>query len=157
VNAISVMASVQLEFGQSGAPGMGEVGGLVVTLNCALPFLIALAGIPTLPVTVTGAGFRPGAWFPPLFEQTAGGLAVAARLTCTSPNPSPASSLAEVRVRPLSVKAGTAWAPPFKWTLLANAVPMASTPRVSAANRDTRPRSRIRRRKLVCMWLLLPG
>ena len=45
VNARSVMSSVQLEFGQSGAPAIGDTGGCVVTLNGVVPFLISLAGM----------------------------------------------------------------------------------------------------------------
>ncbi len=61
VNARSVITSVHDEFGQPGAPGIGVTGGLVVTLKGVLPFLISLAGMDSLPVTVTGAGFCPGA------------------------------------------------------------------------------------------------
>jgi len=57
VNAMFVMLSVHDEFGQSGAPGMGVAGGDVVTLKLTLPFLTSLAGIDSLPVTCTGAGF----------------------------------------------------------------------------------------------------
>jgi len=59
MNDMSVMISVHEELGQSGAPGIGVVGEFVVTLNGVLPFLSSLAGIDTLPVTVTGAGFCP--------------------------------------------------------------------------------------------------
>lgn len=61
VNARSSMLSVQFGFGQPGAPGIGVVGATVVTENDVFPFLISLAGIATLPVTVVGAGFWPGA------------------------------------------------------------------------------------------------
>ena len=72
VNAISVIVSLQLELGQSGAPGIGDAGARVVTLNGVLPFLISLAGIATLPVTSTGAGFCPGTLlWPPGFVQVA--------------------------------------------------------------------------------------
>src|SRR5205807_2273026 len=60
VNATSVMSSVQLAFGQSGAPGIGVTGASVVTEKGVLPFLISLAGIACVPVNVTGAGFWPG-------------------------------------------------------------------------------------------------
>lgn len=134
VNAISTIVSVQFVFGQFGAPAMGEGGGFDVTINAALPLLIALAfalaGIATLPVTVTGAGFCPGAELLPLLVQTAIGFAVAERFTSTSPNPSPASVPAAVRVRPLSVKTGAAFGPPFTWTLFANSVKTAN-PRLS--------------------------
>src|SRR6266481_7754297 len=65
VNATSVIVSVQLGFGQPGAPGTGETGPAVVALKATLPFLIALAGMDCVPVSVTSAGFWPGAWFPP--------------------------------------------------------------------------------------------
>ena len=61
VNANSLMLSVQFGFGQPGAPGMGVVGAVVTTENVVVPFLISEAGIATLPVTVVGAGFCPGA------------------------------------------------------------------------------------------------
>ncbi len=57
VKDMSVMTSVHDALGQPGAPGIGVTGELVVTLNGVLPFLISLAGIDTLPVTVTSAGF----------------------------------------------------------------------------------------------------
>ncbi len=119
---MSVMISVHEELGQSGAPGIGVVGEFVVTLNGVLPFLSSLAGIDTLPVTVTGAGFCPGAWnvLPPGFPHVPVGFATAEMLTSTSPNPSPESSPDAVRVRPLSVNAGLEWSP-FKCTLEANA------------------------------------
>jgi hypothetical protein len=50
VNATSVMSSVESGFGQSGAPGIGETGASVVTLNPTLPFLISDAGIDCMPV-----------------------------------------------------------------------------------------------------------
>jgi len=122
VKDMSVMISVHDELGQSGAPGIGVVGEFVVTLNGVLPFLTSLAGMDTLPVTVTGAGFCPGAWnvLPPGFPHVPVGFATAEMLTSTSPNPSPESSPDAVRVRPLSVNAGCEWSP-FKCTLLANA------------------------------------
>ena len=60
VNATSVIVSVQFEFGQPGAPGIGDTGGFVVTLNETLPFLILDAGMAWDPVKVTEAGFCPG-------------------------------------------------------------------------------------------------
>jgi len=122
VNDMSVIISVHDELGQSGAPGIGVVGEFVVTLNGVLPFLISLAGMDTLPVTVTGAGFCPGAWnvLPPGFPHVPVGFATAEMLTSTSPNPSPESAPDPVSVRPLSVKAGFEWSP-FKCTLEANA------------------------------------
>ncbi len=122
VKDMSVMISVHDELGQSGAPGIGVAGEFVVTLKGVLPFLISLAGMDTLPVTVTGAGFCPGAWnvLPPGFPHVPVGFATAEILTSTSPNPSPESSPDPVSVRPLSVKAGFEWSP-FKCTLEANA------------------------------------
>src|SRR2546425_9924223 len=110
VNAMSVITSVHRGFGQSGAPGIGVTGAFVVTVNGVLPFLISLSGIATLPVTSTGAGFWPGASqvFVPGFPQVAVGFAQAARVTSTSPLPSPASSPAPASVKPLSVNAGSA-------------------------------------------------
>jgi len=61
VKDMSVITSVHIALGQSGAPGIGVVGEFVVTLNGVFPFLTSLAGIDRLPVTVTGAGFCPGA------------------------------------------------------------------------------------------------
>ncbi len=61
VNDTSVIVSVQFfEFGQPGAPGIGFVGGLVVTLKATLPFLTWDAGMAWDPVKVTGAGLCPG-------------------------------------------------------------------------------------------------
>jgi len=122
VKDMSVMISVHDELGQSGAPGIGVAGEFVVTLKGVLPFLISLAGMDTLPVTVTGAGFCPGAWnvLPPGFPHVPVGFATAEILTSTSPNPSPESPPDPVSVRPLSVKAGFEWSP-FKCTLEANA------------------------------------
>ena len=53
VNATSVMFSVQLDPGQSGAPGIGVTGGFVVVVIVTFPFLMALAGIAVAPVKVT--------------------------------------------------------------------------------------------------------
>ena len=61
VNARSVIVCVQFGFGQPGAPGIGFVGAVVVTRKFTFPFLISLAGIAWLPVTVSAAGFWPGA------------------------------------------------------------------------------------------------
>ena len=108
VKDMSVMISVHAELGQSGAPGIGLTGGFVVTLNGVLPFLISLAGMDTLPVTVTGAGLCPGAWnvLPPGLPHVPVGFATADKFTKTSPNPSPESSPEPLSVRPLSVKMG---------------------------------------------------
>ena len=56
VNVTSVMFSIQFEFGQPGAPGIGVSGAEVVTLKATLPFLISEAGIAWEPVNVTSAG-----------------------------------------------------------------------------------------------------
>jgi hypothetical protein len=82
VNATSAMSSVQLP-GQPGAPGIGETGPVVFTANPTFPFLISHAGIGSVPVTVTGAGFWPGGCCLTLgFVQVAvGGLPAAFRLT----------------------------------------------------------------------------
>ena len=53
----SVISSVQCPLGQPGAPEIGLVGEVVVTVNDTEPFLISLAGITVWPPTVTGAGF----------------------------------------------------------------------------------------------------
>lgn len=57
----SVIVSVQLEFGQPGAPEIGLLGGgCVVTAKATVPFLICDAGIASEPETETEAGFCPG-------------------------------------------------------------------------------------------------
>jgi len=105
VKATSVMVSVQLEPGQPGAPGIGLTGGLVVTANGVLPFLISLAGMLVEPVSVTAAGFWPGGLLTPDgLVQVAVGFPVALILTSTSPFPRPASAPDILRVSPLSVK-----------------------------------------------------
>jgi hypothetical protein len=60
VSDISVIDSVQLVLGQSGAPGIGVVGGAVLTVMVRFPFLMSLPGMATLPDTSDGAGFCPG-------------------------------------------------------------------------------------------------
>ena len=65
VKARSVMSCLQFGLGQPGAPGTGVCGVFVVTMKATLPFLISLAGMDCVPVTVSSAGFWPGAWFPP--------------------------------------------------------------------------------------------
>ena len=85
VNAISVIASVQFGFGQSGAPATGVSGGAVVTENDTLPFFTSSAGIAWLPVVVTGAGFCPGGWLlPEGLVQVAVGFPVALKPMSTS-------------------------------------------------------------------------
>ena len=80
---MSVIAAVQLASGSP--PGRrGLRGRVVVTLKATLPFLISLAGIAWLPVTVTSAGFWPGAWLPPLFVHVVVGSAVAVSVIRTS-------------------------------------------------------------------------
>jgi len=61
VNARSVIVSVHFELGHCGAPGIGLVGGSVVTWNATFPFLsIDSEGMNWPPLTVVGAGFCPG-------------------------------------------------------------------------------------------------
>ena len=62
VNATSVMVSVHFVFGQLGAPRIGLTGALVVVVRVTSPFLMSLAGIDVVPVSVTAAGFCPGGW-----------------------------------------------------------------------------------------------
>jgi hypothetical protein len=123
VKARSVIVSVQLEFGQPGAPGMGLVGAFVVTSKLTFPFLISSAGIASDPVTVTDAGFWPGGWVAPEpgLVQVAVGFAVAVRDTTTSPDPSPANAPIASSVNPWSIKVGLVFGG-FRWTLLARAV-----------------------------------
>ena len=65
VNDTSVMVSVQLEFGQPGASGTGEVGAAVIVVMVTFPFLMSPAGTGVDPTSVTGAGFWPGDSFDP--------------------------------------------------------------------------------------------
>ena len=86
VKATSVIFSAQLWFGQSGAPGIGVSGALVLTSKDTLPFLILEAGMPCVPVSVTAAGFWPGGslslpFFTAGLTQTAVGLPSAVRVT----------------------------------------------------------------------------
>src|SRR5918911_5385812 len=120
VNATSVSVSVHCRLGQSGAPGIGEVGCAVVTLKVVFPFLISVCEMVWLPATVTGAGFWPGGWFlPDGFVQVAVGLPVAVSVTRTSCCPSPARAPDVFRCRPWSVKvSGTSF---FRCTLEAEA------------------------------------
>lgn len=91
VNAMSVMFSVHCGFGQSGAPGIGVVGGLVVVLIVTFPFLMSPAGIAVDPVTLTSAGFCPGGWVAPAgFVHVDVGFAVAVSTCSVSKFPSPA-------------------------------------------------------------------
>src|SRR5262245_14827431 len=110
VNCRSVITSVQLLLGQSGAPGRGVVGGFVVRLNGVLPCLISEAGIDSgVADTATGAGFCPGGLFcPEGLVHVAIGFAVAVMPTTTSWKPSPASDPVAVSVSPLSMKNGPA-------------------------------------------------
>jgi len=119
VNAMSVIVADQLLFGQPACCGVGCAGGFVVTLNETLPFLIWLEGIAVLPVTLTEAGFCPGAVFPPWFVQSAVGLAVALSVATRSPFPSPVSETFSVSVRPLSLNVGL---PCLKCTFAASAL-----------------------------------
>jgi hypothetical protein len=123
VNARSVIVSVHWVLGQPGAPGITVGGATVTTLKGVLPFLISDAGIAWLPVTVMGAGFWPGAWFAlPGLEHVAVTSAVAVRVTSTSPLPKPLNSPAARSDSPSSVNVGSAFLPPFKCTLDADAV-----------------------------------
>src|SRR5690242_5542462 len=98
------MLSVQFAFGQPGAPGIGDVGGVVVTVNVVLPFLTSEAGIACEPATETGAGFCPGGCcLPDGFVQVAVAFAVAPKFTKIFPAPSPARAPLPVSVNPLSV------------------------------------------------------
>lgn len=123
VNARSSMVSVQRLFGQSGAPAMTADGATVTTLNGVKPFLNSSSGIAWLPVTVIGAGFCPGGRFSPvpglMHEEVTS--AAATRVTNTSPLPSPAICPEALRVRPPSKNDGSAFFPPLRWTLAANA------------------------------------
>src|SRR5262249_49164720 len=116
VNVRSVIVAVQLLFGHPPSIPVGCAGGFVVTLIATVPFLIALAGIASVPVTVICPGFCPGAWLPPWFVQVTVGVAVAERVTRMSPLPRPARSPDAVSVRPLSVNVGDLG---LKWTLAA--------------------------------------
>src|SRR5262249_49892603 len=101
VKDMSVMLSVQLLLGQSGAPVTGVCGGLVVTRNDTVPFLISESGIACEPVTVTCAGFCPGDGLPPPgLAQLAVGFALAVNWTRTSPLPSPARVPVALSSRP---------------------------------------------------------
>src|SRR5262249_44863239 len=117
VNCRSMMFSVQLLLGQSGAPATGVAGGLVVRLNEVLPFLISEAGIDSgVAATETGAGLCPGGLVSPEgLVHVAIGVAVAAMPTTMSGTPSPASVPVAVSVSPLSMKNG----PALTCTLLA--------------------------------------
>src|SRR5262249_37894287 len=86
----SVICAVQLSFEQPAWAGVGWGGGSVVTSKATLPFLTALAGIASVPVTVTAAGFWPGDALPPWLVQVVVGSAVAESVISTSPLPSPA-------------------------------------------------------------------
>src|SRR5215471_12462286 len=105
VNCRSVIASVQLGSGQSGAPGIGLVGGRVVTLNDTVPFLISEAGSDRVPATDTGARFWPGGCcWPDGLVQVAIGFARAVRKIVRSWFPRPPSAANAVKVNPLSPK-----------------------------------------------------
>src|SRR4029434_10496068 len=103
VNARSVISSVQLAFGQSGAPGIRVWGAFVVSENARFPFLIALAGNAWLPVTVICARFWAGDSLPPCFVQVEVTLACAARVMTTSPFPKRARDPVPLSCRPRSL------------------------------------------------------
>src|SRR5215216_5229943 len=120
VNAKSVIVSVQLEPGQSGAPSIGLGGGSVVTSKWTLPLSISSLGIDTLPLTSASAGFCPGGCcLPDGFVQVDVGFAVAVMVTRMFSYPNPARSPWAFSCRPRSSKVGSARGPPFRWTLLA--------------------------------------
>src|SRR5262245_39533698 len=116
VNVRSVIVAVQLSFGHPPSVPVGCGGACVVTLKATVPFLISLAGIAWVPVTLICPGFCPGAALPPWLVQVTVGVAVAERVMSMSPLPSPARSPEAVRVRPLSVNFGDLG---LKWTLAA--------------------------------------
>jgi len=120
VQVILVIVSVQLEFGQSGAPGTGEAGGLVVTLNEALPFFTEPAGTIPVPLAVK-FGFWPGTLLePPGFVQSRFAVPLASSATTMSPFPSPARAPAALSVRALLLEVNTGL-PCLKWALAASA------------------------------------
>jgi hypothetical protein len=91
VNDTSVILSIQLEFGQPGDPGTGDVGAAVVVEMVTFPFLMSLASTGVDPTSVTGAGFWPGASFDPdgvVHVETVPPVAV--RVCSVSKFPSPA-------------------------------------------------------------------
>jgi hypothetical protein len=90
VNVTSVMSSRQFEFGQPGAFGTGVTGGSVSDVIVTFPFLMSSASTGVAPTKVTGAGFWPGAWFPPWFVQVLTVLPVAVRTYRLSKFPRPA-------------------------------------------------------------------
>src|SRR5215208_4631166 len=118
VKSRSVIAAVQLALGHPACAGVGCAGGSVVTLKARLPFLISLAGSDWLPVTVTSAGFWPGAWLPPWLVHVVAGSAVAVSVIRTSPLPRPASAPVAFNTTPWSAKTGD---PFLKCTLTASA------------------------------------
>src|SRR4029450_11106583 len=124
LNARSVIVSIHWVLGQPGAPGITLGGATVTTLKGVLPFLISAAGIAWRRVTVMGAGFWPGGWVPPLpgFVHVAVTSAVADMVTSTSPLPRPLNSPVARSDSPSSVNVGSAFLPPFKCTLDADAV-----------------------------------
>jgi hypothetical protein len=99
VHVMLVIVSVQPAFGQSGAPEIGEAGGLVVTLNEALPFLTALAGTAPDPLAEK-LGFCPGTLVePPGFVHRVFAVPLPSNLTTMSPLPSPARAPLALSVR----------------------------------------------------------
>src|SRR5215216_5413509 len=125
---MSVIAAVQLPFGQPAAAAVGCAGSSVVTLKVTVPFLISDAGIASPPLTVTAAGFWPGAAVPPLLVQVVVGVPVAVSVTRMSPLPSPVSFPLALRVVPLSVKLGL-------WMFTAAVAAVARTPARAASTK----------------------
>src|SRR5437870_9007097 len=89
VNVISFMVAVQLLLGQPPCLPVMLGGAPVVVQNETLPFLISLAGILVVPVSVTLPGFCPGDWLPPGLVHVTVGMPDAVRVIVTSPLPSP--------------------------------------------------------------------
>jgi hypothetical protein len=116
-----VIVSVQPEFGQSGAPGTGEVGGLVVTLNEALPFLTAPAGTAPDPLAEK-LGFCPGTLLePPGLVQRREAVPLPSSLTTMFPLPSPARAPLALSVS-ADLSAAKTGLPCLKWALAASPV-----------------------------------
>jgi hypothetical protein len=142
VNERSVIATLPFP-GHSRAPGIGVVGGLVVTVKVALPFLSSTC----VPETESGAGFRGGnRWRPDRSVHVVVTLAVALKLTTMSSAPKPAKAPLAVSVSPLSVKKGEL-SGGCKCTFWADAAtPKNATPapkRTTVFNRRTRNRATI--------------
>jgi hypothetical protein len=135
VNATSSIDTVQFAFGQSGAPAIVAGADVVLTPNGVVPFLISDFGMTCVPVRVMGAGFCPGAAFPPKFVQVEMTFPVALSETNTSSFPSPERAPDALRNRPPSLNEGLACAPPLRWTLDASATEAVNATASRAAKR----------------------